>query len=252
MDESSQPRTCGVCRRTLGHEDEWIELDGGEVWCAECWQGRYSPQSLGSAPVGGRGQAQEVAAEPPAPADEGTAQRVCAVCGGAYPAEAEACTFCGATPGMRAPGAATEAAGGITPPVADTTPPAPAVSQSHIDHAQGATSQTRTSSLAVASLILSLVGAFGLGPMMALLRIVAPSVVTFALTVIIMVLGPVLGVVAVILGAVAMSAISKDRNLKGKGHAVAGLVTGIGGAVQWIIWISYFAYLVDSIKWPWN
>lgn len=42
MADSGGGRSCGVCKRTLQPGDEWIALDGGEIWCAECWQQRFA------------------------------------------------------------------------------------------------------------------------------------------------------------------------------------------------------------------
>lgn len=41
MADSGGGRSCGVCKRTLQPGDEWIALDGGEIWCAECWGTRF-------------------------------------------------------------------------------------------------------------------------------------------------------------------------------------------------------------------
>ena len=67
----------------------------------------------------------------------------------------------------------------------------------------------KTSGMAVTSFVLGLVGIF--------LPLVIP------------------GVLAVIFGAVALNAIAKDAQLKGKGLAIAGLVIGIVDATVWII-----------------
>ena len=37
----SPRRVCGSCRRELAQDDEWIALDGGEIWCADCWMQRF-------------------------------------------------------------------------------------------------------------------------------------------------------------------------------------------------------------------
>lgn len=256
MSDSAHARTCGVCHRELDAEDQWIELDGGEVWCAECWQRRYALQSM--APASEEGEVQEAAGA------EGGAQQVCGACGWSFPLEEEACTVCGAIRGVGSSDIQLSRPAGTEPSVTDaqvspaqSSPAAVAAERpgalgAGAGQGTGAVSHGRTSVLALASFVLSLVGAFGLVPMMGLLRAVAPSVVTFVLTVIIMVLGPATGTTAVILGAVAMAAISRDPALEGRGKAVAGLVIGIGDVTLWIMWITYFAYLVDSIAWPWN
>ena len=80
----------------------------------------------------------------------------------------------------------------------------------------------RNSGMAVASLVLGLVGLF----------VIPPS-----------------SILAIIFGAVAMSQTNKNPNLKGKGMAVAGLVLGIAAIVFWVILIVLLAsadWWVDS------
>jgi len=88
---------------------------------------------------------------------------------------------------------------------------APVVHQINIGQSAGAAAVgvAQTSGMAVTSFVLSLVG--------------------------ILFLGAVLGVLAVIFGALALNAIAKDPQLKGKGLAIAGLVIGIVEAAVWVI-----------------
>jgi len=44
MAAAQSNRKCSACGRALSGEDEWISLDGGEVWCAECWQEQFGPE----------------------------------------------------------------------------------------------------------------------------------------------------------------------------------------------------------------
>ncbi|MBA7609423.1 hypothetical protein ES703_16614 [subsurface metagenome] len=56
-------------------------------------------------------------------------------------------------------------------------------------------------------------------------------------------LGFILGIIAIVFGAVAIRQIRKDPNLGGRGMAIAGLVCGIVGVAGWVIfiaWISIF------------
>jgi hypothetical protein len=92
----------------------------------------------------------------------------------------------------------------------------PIVHQINIGQAAGFSAPPpKTSGLAVASFVLSLVGIF------------------FA--------GLITGLLAVIFGAVAMNAISKNPAVKGYGLAVAGLVIGILEIIGWgiIVWLIY-------------
>jgi TM2 domain-containing membrane protein YozV len=41
MNPGGHTPTCGNCKRTLQEGDDWISLDGGDVWCAECWSARF-------------------------------------------------------------------------------------------------------------------------------------------------------------------------------------------------------------------
>src|SRR4030043_388958 len=72
----------------------------------------------------------------------------------------------------------------------------------------------RNSGMAVASLVLGLVGLF----------VIPPS-----------------SILAIIFGAVAMNQTNKNPNLKGKGMALAGLVLGIVAIVFWVILIVILA-----------
>jgi uncharacterized membrane protein YvbJ len=67
-----------------------------------------------------------------------------------------------------------------------------------------ATAETRTSGMAVAALVLGILG---------------------------------ISILAIIFGAIGISQTGKDPNLKGKGMAVAGLVLGILGMIGVFIWI---------------
>jgi uncharacterized membrane protein YvbJ len=75
---------------------------------------------------------------------------------------------------------------------------------------------TRTSGLAIAALIMGILG---------------------------------ISLLAVIFGGIAMSQTSKDPNLKGRGMAVAGLVLGILGMVGIVIWIIAAAIWSTGFWW---
>lgn len=51
--------------------------------------------------------------------------------------------------------------------------------------------------------------------------------------------GFLLGIIAVIFGAVAIRQIGRDPNLGGRGMAIAGLVCGIVGVAGWVIFIAW-------------
>jgi hypothetical protein len=83
MADSGGGCSCGICKRTLQAGDEWIALDGGEIWCAECWQQRFAlPTATASdaganaqSPAGERTQGTPREGSPP------TAGRHCMECG---------------------------------------------------------------------------------------------------------------------------------------------------------------------------
>ncbi|MBE3071149.1 MAG: DUF4190 domain-containing protein [Planctomycetes bacterium] len=54
-------------------------------------------------------------------------------------------------------------------------------------------------------------------------------------------LGPVLGAVAIILGGMALRATSGDPALRGRGLAIAGLLTGIVETIGWIVVLAVLA-----------
>jgi hypothetical protein len=121
----------------------------------------------------------------------------CAKCGAQNPDDGKFCQNCGA---------------GLTP--------APAASQPQTVYVQPVTA-TSTSGMAVAALILGILGLF----------------VSF------------LGVLAIIFGGVGIAQTNKNPNLKGKGMAVAGLVLGIIAVAIWIIivvWASSFFWWLSS------
>lgn len=51
--------------------------------------------------------------------------------------------------------------------------------------------------------------------------------------------GFLLGIIAIIFGAVAIRQIGREPNLGGRGMAIAGLVCGIVGVVGWVIFIAW-------------
>ncbi len=59
--------------------------------------------------------------------------------------------------------------------------------------------------------------------------------------------GFLLGIIAIIFGAVAIRQIGREPNLGGRGMAIAGLVCGIVGVAGWVIfiaWIGIFFWAV--------
>lgn len=119
----------------------------------------------------------------------------CAKCGAQIVEGSSFCGKCGAAvPPPAAPSVST-----ATPSSAATAP------------AQPTTAGTRTSGLAVASLVLGIVGIF----------------LNF------------LSILAIIFGGIAISQTSKNPDLKGKGLAIAGLVLGILVAISWIALIAF-------------
>jgi TM2 domain-containing membrane protein YozV len=97
-------RLCAACKRALHSGDEWIALDGGEIWCAECWQKRFTPQaSRAASPVRPQPMRTSPATAPSVPeSDFGLeapeAQKFCEQCGNMRPSNADACPSCGAPP----------------------------------------------------------------------------------------------------------------------------------------------------------
>ncbi len=87
-----------------------------------------------------------------------------------------------------------------------TTPPPVTSSQT-----QPVTAEVRTSGLAVASLVLGIIG----------------------------LLINLLGVLAIIFGAISLGQINREPELKGKGMAIAGLVLGIIVVVIWILFLVF-------------
>lgn len=255
MADSGGGRSCGVCKRTLQPGDEWIALDGGEIWCAECWQKRFPLPTAGSVGAAGSG-----ASAGTAPAGRAAGERCpCMECGHLCAPDDAICPECGgavapatppwkAAPAPRAPGddlaffdapaQDLEHAGGHphrspVPGGVGTTPPSPPYvatvqgppgslsvgSGSPVVHqinigampAAVAASPGKTSGMAVASFVLSLVGIFCFGF--------------------------VTGLLALILGAVAMRATSREPALRGRGLAVAGFIIGIIDVIGWLVWL---------------
>jgi len=62
--------------------------------------------------------------------------------------------------------------------------------------------------------------------------------------------GIVLGILAVIFGAVALNGMAKSRNPEGKGMAVTGLVLGIIEAAGWALWYLFFFLAVAGAAGP--
>ena len=92
------------------------------------------------------------------------------------------------------------------------TPPSPPASAYTAQSVPGP--QYRTSSAAVGSFVFSLVG--------------------------ILCAGFITGVIAVILGASALSDISKDPQLQGRGLATAGVIIGILDIIGWVIFMMVY------------
>jgi uncharacterized membrane protein YvbJ len=126
----------------------------------------------------------------------------CAKCGAQNPDDGKFCQKCGA--------ALTQvAAASPAPAAASATMPQPAVT-------------TRTSGLAVASLVLGIIGFF---------------------------INP-LCILAIIFGGIGIAQTGKDPTLKGRGMAVAGLVLGIIVIALWIvilIWVGSAFWWLSSL-----
>jgi hypothetical protein len=171
---AGQGKTCSSCGRNLSRKDQYITLDGGEMWCAACWGRRFGPRL---APPG-EAEPNEPSAVDPA-ADIQLADPPSAA-------------------GRRKPAGQPEAA-----------PSTQAVAQDiHQDISFDGPATSKTSGLAIFALVAALVG------------IVVP------------VLG---GLVAIALGAMALSKISKNSALRGSGLAIAGMVTGVVDVLGWAV-----------------
>jgi uncharacterized membrane protein YvbJ len=128
----------------------------------------------------------------------------CAKCGAQNPDDGKFCQKCGATLTQT-----------MAPPSAPTATSATA---------QPAVTGTRTSGLAVASLVLGIIG----------------LLINF------------LAILAIIFGAIGISQTGKDPNLKGRGMAVAGLVLGIFSIALWIamiVWASSAFWWLSNFNW---
>ena len=105
MEPTATNRKCSACNRALTSHDEWITLDGGETWCAECWRHQFGmaaeapPQekpSLEEFQLGdfeGLGQGRPVSA-----GDATKTLRPCTNCGQLCAPDAEVCPACGGEP----------------------------------------------------------------------------------------------------------------------------------------------------------
>jgi len=224
MAAAQSNRKCSACGRALSGEDEWISLDGGEVWCAECWQEQFGPEpqaapeeepalkEIQADDLEGLAEGEQITS------DQMKNLRPCTNCGHLCAVDAQICPSCGGEPFLAA-----------QPEPAPTSPPAETASGAMVHQPQtmpagrhtgpgvtylgdvGPPPQARarkTSGMAVASFVLSLCG--------------------------FLCAGFILGLLAVIFGGVALSAINKDPRLGGKGLATAGLVIGIIDLAGWI------------------
>jgi len=113
----------------------------------------------------------------------------CSQCGEKIPDDSKFCSKCGAALG-----------------VAEVPASAPAP-------ARAATGE-RTSGMAIAALIMGILGLIAFGP---------------------------LAILAIIFGAIGIGQANKDPNVKGKGMAVAGLVLGIIAVAGWVIAIIFWS-----------
>lgn len=214
-------RTCSACGRSLGGEDEWIALDGGEVWCAECWQEQFGPQpqapseeepalrEIGADDLEGLGQGDQ------ATPGETSNLRPCMNCGHMCAPDAQVCPSCGGEPSPAAPSRPersrppAETAATQPPQTAAEAPQTgPAVTYLGNVGPPPHAREPKTSGMAIASFVLSLCGFFCAGM--------------------------ILGTLAVIFGGVALAKINSDPQLGGKGLAIAGLVIGIIDLAGWI------------------
>jgi len=222
MAAAESNRKCSACGRTLSSEDEWISLDGGEVWCAECWQEQFGPEPQASAEEEPRlKEMQPEALEGLAEGEQVTAGetsnlRPCMNCGHMCAVDAQVCPSCGEEPisAPRPSPSATSQPTLATPPQTPQTAPtgqaaAPAVTYLGNVGPFPQAREPKTSGMAIASFVLSLCGFFCAGM--------------------------ILGTLAVIFGGVALSKISGNPQLGGKGMAIAGLVIGIIDLAGWIV-----------------
>lgn len=204
MARSPDGPVCESCKRRLGRDDPWIALDGGIVWCADCWNKQFvgapgQPAGDPLHPPAGHATAQ--AAEDTFVLLELTEDQHAAPAVG--PATGAQAPSVGPRPLSAAPGAPAPVRG--VPPAPPAPVPPPGIAPA------------RTCGLAVASFIVSMCGLVALC------------------------LGPVLGAVAIILGIMALGATSRDPALRGRGLAIAGLLTGIVEAIGWIVVLAVLA-----------
>jgi len=241
MAAAESNRKCSACGRTLSSEDEWISLDGGQVWCAECWQEQFGPEP--QAPAEKEPRIKETQ-----PADlEGLAEgeqvasdqmgnlRPCTNCGHLCAPGTEICPACGGDPFQTPPDRSGQSQGtavqqgGVPSAESATThewqDQAGTGSGSRVVHqiniggqpqSQQSADSRKSSGLAVASLVLGIIG-------IVLLPLFVPQVL------------------ALIFGAVAWRDVTRNPGLSGKGMAIAGLILGIIGAALWFIWIVVLA-----------
>ena len=204
MAKAEPGHVCDMCKKPVREDEEWIALDGGQVWCAACWAKRFydrpasfpapeaAPPTAGArpapwAPAGGRPQPATEVEEVPVelilepPVERGRRR-------GGYTQ----------APPQAGPAGAAQSSWGDLPCGArgeSTHPPA-------MPGAGAIAIEPKTSGLAIASLVVALVG-------------IIPCV------------GIPLGATAILLGALGLRSLRKKPGLKGRGLALAGLITGI-------------------------
>lgn len=174
MAKAEPGHVCDMCKKPVRQDEEWIALDGGQVWCAACWAKRFYdrpasfPESEAAPPTAGGRPAPWAPAgggpQPPTEVEEVPVELILEP-----PVER------GRRRGGYAPAAPGTGAMAIEP---------------------------KTSGLAIASLVVALVG-------------IIPCV------------GIPLGATAILLGALGLRSLRKKPGLKGRGLALAGLITGI-------------------------
>jgi uncharacterized membrane protein YvbJ len=125
----------------------------------------------------------------------------CSKCGEENPEGSKFCTKCGA---------------------ALVQPKAPAAAAAPAPTPRAAATGERTSGMAVAALVMGILGFLFFG---------------------------LLSILAIIFGGIGISQTNKDPSLKGRGMAVAGLVLGIIGIVGGIIWLIVMAVWSTSFWW---
>jgi len=255
MAEPAGGRRCSACGRLLHADDEWIALDGGETWCAECWGQRFAAPPEAPKPAEGAAAGQPAApATETGPTTSPAELRPCSNCGHMCAPEMQTCPACGGEPWggsdgiavtleeMAQSGQPSHAATGVGPevtqasvsapfvsvtqgqPVARSGPGTPVVHQINIGGGPGVPLDTRKiSGLAVASFVLSLVG-------LLLIPLLLPQVL------------------GLVFGAIAVKEIGKQAGLSGRGLAIAGFVISIIALLLWFVW------LVETVRhpWPWN